>query len=584
MARSIVDDLSHHLIRAFPADQAYVRDDFRRPPMPAPVATYLDRLLQRRLDYEAQRMYDGQTEWVDHDHEAVQAARRQLRKTIKAHGRIPQSEWENALRGAVQRVTAHLIQPIKSLSNFVFGSHDDTLPVHVVKRRMRFFAPYGYLREAVDTYAQEEARSSISRERFTALLTRVDHDRAATYEADDWMELLEPLFDLVDTLDAEQGVPVSFLHMFFAGKEAEHIAERLQDVSVEAGTTALDRDDVRELLDAPTPSETLTQQIVDLPDPLAPPPDDNERYAEPETSPAEAPPATGDAAPSEAPADERTTPPSDASSSNQPAPGQPAPAASGANREPPPPPEAAPPPDAATDESDDAASQADADEHKTDEQNTNEGHEDEGPTAAEATDEKTVDDGDSDERDKVDGDVEEKQTAEKNINEHDAAAPPSSDSASGTPATSDEAPDEEDEPKPLWQRFQRNNSSASSSSSPSSPPASTQPERSSESPSGPLWRRFQPTEHEAVTDDELTPLERDVLGAEGRGKRELFVRELFGGSRTDYQHVLERLREAPDWSRASQIIAEDVFRKHKVNIYSEPAVAFTDAVEAQYQE
>ena len=74
------------------------------------------------------------------------------------------------------------------------------------------------------------------------------------------------------------------------------------------------------------------------------------------------------------------------------------------------------------------------------------------------------------------------------------------------------------------------------------------------------------------------------MGDRGPTNRALFIRELFGDSRADYRRTLERLREAPNWTRASQIIAQDVFRAHQVNIYSEPAVLFTNAVEDRFRQ
>ena len=80
----------------------------------------------------------------------------------------------------------------------------------------------------------------------------------------------------------------------------------------------------------------------------------------------------------------------------------------------------------------------------------------------------------------------------------------------------------------------------------------------------------------------LEALERAVLGETGVRNRDLFLRHLFAGAVDDYERVLRRLQAAPDWSTASKIIAEDVFRRQQVNIYSDPAVAFTDAVEAKF--
>jgi len=85
-------------------------------------------------------------------------------------------------------------------------------------------------------------------------------------------------------------------------------------------------------------------------------------------------------------------------------------------------------------------------------------------------------------------------------------------------------------------------------------------------------------------DTDLAALERDVLGTGRPSHRSVYVNELFGGDRAAYRQVLQRLRTAGSWSEASPIIARDVFREHGVNIYSDPAVHFTDAVEARIRE
>jgi hypothetical protein len=92
-----------------------------------------------------------------------------------------------------------------------------------------------------------------------------------------------------------------------------------------------------------------------------------------------------------------------------------------------------------------------------------------------------------------------------------------------------------------------------------------------------------PDEDDADEGLSLDVLERSVLGPSGPRNRELFLDELFEGDVDEYAATLQRLLGAPSWAEASKIIAEDVFRKHQVNIYSDPAVLFTDAAELRYR-
>lgn len=83
---------------------------------------------------------------------------------------------------------------------------------------------------------------------------------------------------------------------------------------------------------------------------------------------------------------------------------------------------------------------------------------------------------------------------------------------------------------------------------------------------------------------DLATLEREILGTENPSRRERYVEELFGGDPSAYRQVLRRLRTADTWSEASDIIASDIFRAHKVNIYSDAAVHFTNIVETRFKE
>lgn len=61
--------------------------------------------------------------------------------------------------------------------------------------------------------------------------------------------------------------------------------------------------------------------------------------------------------------------------------------------------------------------------------------------------------------------------------------------------------------------------------------------------------------------------------------RTRFIRELFDGDEREYLVTIDRLSATRSWQDASDILISDVFQRHQVDIYSETAVAFTNAVE-----
>jgi len=159
---------------------------------------------------------------------------------------------------------------------------------------------------------------------------------------------------------------------------------------------------------------------------------------------------------------------------------------------------------------------------------------------------------------------------------------------------------------PLWKQFQQGRTS--------SPSASNNEETNNTDSQEPLWAQFRGGQNERLSDavadeaagDEGAPaadtgtettdeasvggsealetLEREILGTTNPPHRSVYVRQLFNGDEAAYRQILRRLRTADSWGEASQIIASDVFRAYKVNIYSDAAVHFTNAVESRFRE
>ena len=81
----------------------------------------------------------------------------------------------------------------------------------------------------------------------------------------------------------------------------------------------------------------------------------------------------------------------------------------------------------------------------------------------------------------------------------------------------------------------------------------------------------------------LEQLEFSALGLYGTSNRDMFIEHLFEGSPSEYRTTLMRLHTLSTWTMASHLIAEEVFKKNNVNIYSPAAIMFTESVEEQYK-
>lgn len=180
-----------------------------------------------------------------------------------------------------------------------------------------------------------------------------------------------------------------------------------------------------------------------------------------------------------------------------------------------------------------------------------------------------------------------------------SAAPSSSTKVPAASAPSQNQDVNPDQPLPLWKRFQKQTEHNSAGN----PTAEKTPE------SQPLWKSFESSNEQQLAQSRPQPQEEPpaghpepsgrpapefpiqeaprlesqhiVLGTAVRS-RERFIHALFDKNESMYREVMDVLAEAPDWSSASSIIAERVFKPHRIDIYSDVAVDFTNAVEARY--
>ncbi|MEM9999182.1 MAG: hypothetical protein AAF809_15870, partial [Bacteroidota bacterium] len=138
-----------------------------------------------------------------------------------------------------------------------------------------------------------------------------------------------------------------------------------------------------------------------------------------------------------------------------------------------------------------------------------------------------------------------------------------------------------DDDVPLWRRFFTGGDSGP-----------TMPEADADNPGEafqdePIPAETPSTEVEASepAPDEPEPiaaLEQRLLGT-AADQRSWFVAQLTEGDEAAYDATLRALDAAGSWTEASQIIARDIFRRYRVNIYSAPAIAFTDAIETHFR-
>jgi len=538
MLRAATASLHTHLLAAFPAEQAYCPSTLAAEGMPASICHFLEQTLTHRAEMETRQLT---LPWFDAQHPDVQPARKAFVHALAAHGQIPEDKWSPTTQQVIRQLLSYLVRPVPTLLNFVFQGKRTTLSAGTVLQRMAYFAPYAYLRDALRDEVDGALQQGVDRERLAAVLRPADRIQTETYAPGDWADHFAPLFALYALVNQERSpVPTALLCAAFEDKTMEHLAERLRGTEREHFT----QDGLRAVLEQPR---------------RMPPPT-----------------PTNDALfPSEAdlPAEADASPPPPSSATEEVTELSPVPRPSHDAQQPTAP--QAPQAPLLGPAGDDAGVPAEPTSETT------------VPAAADANGRTEPSTPDGTSADDPVGTPAQETSAE--------AAPdrgvPAPDAPAQRPEQKpDPVPPEDTEPKPLWQRFQRSTATKNAEALP-------QEERSER----PRWQQFAPArgdtsraasaQQDAETErtetertEPIAPLERRLLGKKAAKHRDFFVETLFQGSPETYHTVLQRLDDVDSWAEASQIIASDVFRAHSVNIYSDPAVLFTDLIEARFRQ
>ncbi|WP_420455365.1 hypothetical protein [Rubrivirga sp.] len=588
--------LARRVLADVPADRTRGAADVDRLPTP------LVPILHARLAAAVEAAAPMPSAWLDA--EPVREAAQAWRQAAEAAVAFPADEWAKAVHEAATRALAHLVRPAETLAAVAFLGRPATLPVEDALDQVRMFGPYPYLPQIAARYAERKGLATIDRAGLEELFLRIDRRMVSTFGPGEWATLLSPLLALVGPVGSPAGtVPTALLRPLFMTKGAGAVAVELE------GTDAVSSADLRAILDrtlvpsgdSPTGSAPPAAPETDAPDrdpepeaapdPPAPfpplpvaesarPPEIGSKYLAPEYDDDDDSAVLGPPRPVGSPSPDDALPADDAADGERAegAPTDDVPDDFEADR----PSDGDPTLDDApldlADAPGDAGGAADPmDEIRDTVATPAEPEREEAPTVptlglpqtpllASTTPAPEAD-----------------EPTEASANPtFDSEDPPSVSAPADAPATEDDLPEDDE---PIWRRLARAEDEASASA----PAAATDDEE-------PLWKRFAQSDLAArlpvsppAPDDEARPqspdldvLETRVLGPDARERRDWFVEELFDGSASAYQETLGRIDHAATYTEATGIVSSDVFRAHRVNPYTEAAVAFIDTIQSQF--
>ena len=157
--------LYRQLQATLPPTRAYSIQELRRLGLPDALVHYLQHQAIARAETMLPALDDT---WFETEAPDVREAYQQLRNRLRSHVRIPASVWPELLGESLQALAGYLVQPIRTLTAHVFAEAD-SVPADEALRRMHWFQPYAYFREAVALYVEEKQVAHLERERFESL-------------------------------------------------------------------------------------------------------------------------------------------------------------------------------------------------------------------------------------------------------------------------------------------------------------------------------------------------------------------------------------------------------------------------------
>lgn len=211
-----IQNTTTQLLASLPREHVYYTpSDFRN-------AGFPDYLIQRILLEVDRNLAESvslpDTDWVDMKAENVREAWDQFLSAIKAESRVPVSFAQTVIEHAVEDVIDQLTQPRSYLLDTLIGVKSATL--YHIQSRKNWIVTNPILPEALIRYMQRKELESITREKAQQVISHVDDKLAEGFTSLKWAQHLDPVFSLL-----QNEVPSALFVRFFNDRELHNFAK-----------------------------------------------------------------------------------------------------------------------------------------------------------------------------------------------------------------------------------------------------------------------------------------------------------------------------------------------------------------------
>lgn len=181
--------------------------------------------LIRRIHIELQWNLDEsmvlpKTDWANTQSEAVQQSWQRFLNAIHAEVQLPASYARAVIETAVADVVEILIQPRKSIPEILFGG-EDVLTAEKLDERTELLVVYPHFARVLTTFMERKNKDKLDREHCKRIVIQIDEKITYKYTPLQWAQMLDPLFSL-----GGNSMDTNIFRLFFEDKKRPRVARK----------------------------------------------------------------------------------------------------------------------------------------------------------------------------------------------------------------------------------------------------------------------------------------------------------------------------------------------------------------------
>jgi hypothetical protein len=210
-----IKNTTNQFLTALPKEHVhFTSSDFKNAGFPDYLISRIQLEIERNL---AESISLPDSDWVDLKAENVLDAWDQFLSAIRAESRVPASYAQSVIENSVEDVLDQLTQPRQYVLDTLIGNKSATL--YQIQGRKSWIVAVPILADALIRYMQRKEHESMTREKAYQVISQVDDKLSENYTPLKWAQHLDPIFSLLNN-----EVPSALFVRFFKDREMPDFA------------------------------------------------------------------------------------------------------------------------------------------------------------------------------------------------------------------------------------------------------------------------------------------------------------------------------------------------------------------------